>query len=271
MGFIRGGLLTIAIIILLSSLIIGNIFLVASSSLEYDNIKKHLNPVLENILFSSINSSNISENFEIMKMHCENENTKYVIEEKDFRISIDCQNILSGTPESVLDEEISQLIDDVYYNEYNCGFLSCFDAGMPFFLISKHTKDYFRGKFYLLLGFSAVIVLILFFLFKDKKSLLTSLGILLIISSFPFIWINSITRTISNETAKEIFSAILSNAYTNFIIIFILGLIILGAGISLKFWNFSDIKNRFSKTRESFKLPAINKESLKFSSIKSKK
>jgi hypothetical protein len=253
MGFIRGGLLTIAIIILLFSLVTGNIFFVASSSLERDNIEKHLTPVLEKIVFSSINSSNISENFEIMKTYCENENTEYTIDKDDFNISVNCEDILSGTPESVLDEEISQLIDDVYYNEYDCAFFSCFDSGVPFFLISKHTKDYLRGKFFFLLGFSVIIVLIMFFLFKDKKNLPISLGILIIISSFPFIWVNSVTKTLSNETARDIFSAILSNAYFSFVLIFILGVVILGVGVSLKFWSFSYIREKLSKTREIIK------------------
>jgi len=238
MGFIRGGLLTIVIIILFISLILGNAFFVASSSLDYKNVKEQLSPVIQKIVLESIDSSDINQNLQLMRTYCEqNNNMDYVIDEEDFKITITCDEIFSGTPESIINIEIEQFINQTYYKDYDCGILDCLSKeGTPFFLMSKNTKDYLRGKFYLLLLVALVLLVIMFFLLENKKNLPFIFGILIMISSLPFIWINSLSKTLSNETAREIISALLSNASSTFIIFFVFGLIIFGVGIALKFW-----------------------------------
>jgi len=256
MGFIRGGLLTIVLIILLISLILGNSFFVASSSLEYKNVKDHLNPVLKKIVLESINSSGVEENLAVMKTYCkQNNNADYVIDQDNFKITITCDEISSGTPESIIDIEIDQFINQTYYKEYNCKILDCLGKEeTPFFLMSKNTKDYFKGKFYLFLLVSIILLIPLLFLLENKKNLFIFLGILIMLSSFPFIWINSLSSKLSNESVREILSALLSNASSTFIIFFVFGLIILGVGIGLKFWksgqdNFPD-KIKISKKKK---------------------
>jgi len=185
MGFIRGGLLFFVGIILLLSLIIGNSLLVGSSALEYDNLQENIKPMIMKLISEDINIS--GDNFDEIKEYCEEQNSEiFIIEEKDFGFEIDCDLILSSTPETFLDKQVEKFIEENYYKEYDCGFISCFeDNEIPFFLISEQTKDYIKNKYHWSLGISLVLGIVMFLLVGDKRNFLILAGILLIISSLP--------------------------------------------------------------------------------------
>ena len=63
-------------------------------------------------------------------------------------LPISCEVILQGTV-VVLEYSINSLMDEAYYQEYDCTFWDCMGKGKsPFFFISKQAKDYWHGKFY---------------------------------------------------------------------------------------------------------------------------
>ena len=237
MGFMRLSLVFIVGIVLLLSLIIGNSLLVVSSALEYDNLQENVKPIVAEAISKDTEISDITNNFNELKIYCEEKANEISIIEESQEFEIDCDLILSSTPETFLDKQVEKFIEENYYKKYECGFVDCFkEQDIPFFLMSEQTKDYVKGKYYLFLGISSVLALGMFLFVSNKKNFLILLGILLVISSLPFMFLKNVSV---DETASQIFPIFIEQAQTVFWWMFIVGLIIGGLGIGLKCWNLS--------------------------------
>ncbi len=254
MGFIRGGLLFIVCILLLLSLLIGNAFLVLSSSLEYENVQEKLNPVIKEIIYGEVDVSKMQDSFDVMKKYCAEGNTQVIIKEEDYDLTIPCEDILTGTPESVLDSQVDKFIQENYYKNYNCTFIQCFkENSVPFFLISEMTKNYIKSKFYYIMVVSFVLLFLMFFLIEDKRNVLIILGILLVLSSLPLMKLSAFSSIGPNEFSSQIFSLFFEQAHKIFLWVFVIGLLIFGLGIGLRFWN-------PEKARKIFERKTFNKK-----------
>ena len=130
MGFIRGGLLFFVGVLFLLLLIIGNGLHVASSALEYDNLKENIKPVISEAILKEVDTSGIEKNFDEIKTYCEEKNSDFSIIEEGQDFEIDCELILSSTPENFLDNQIDKFIEENYYKEYDCGFIDKSDDGL---------------------------------------------------------------------------------------------------------------------------------------------
>jgi hypothetical protein len=236
MGFMRLSLVFIVGIVLLLSLIIGNSLLVVSSALEYKNLQENVKPIIAEAISKDSEVSNIEENFNAVKTYCEEKALEISIVEESQEFEIDCDLVLASTPENFLDKQAEKFIEENYYKKYECGFVDCFkEQDIPFFLMSEQTKDYVKGKYYLFLGISSVLALGMFLLVEGKKNFLILLGILLIISSLPFMFLNNVSL---DETSSQIFSIFIEQAQSVFWWMIVIGLIVGGLGIGLKCWNF---------------------------------
>jgi len=246
MGFIRGGALFFVGAVFLISLLVGNSLLLISSTLEYDNLQENIKPIVTEEISKEINISDIEKNFDEIKIYCEEKSSEIsLIEEtQDLGFEIDCDLILSSTPEDFLDKQVEKFIEENYYKEYECNFISCFkEQKIPFFLMSEQTKNYVKGKYYFLLGVSLVLAVGMFLLVENKKNFLILAGILLILSSLPFMFL----KNISLGEYSQILPIFIEQAQSVFWWMLVIGLIAGGLGIGLRFWSFENIKGMFGK------------------------
>jgi len=253
MGFIRGGLFVIASVLLFVLFLAGNTFLTLNLSLTYDNVQQELVSVIKDIVGDEMNlSEKIENDFEVMKLYCEN-NSEYVFSQEEHTFVIPCEIISEGS-DAVIDYGINNLVNEVYYEEYDCNFWDCIkDTEAPFFLVSEKAKNYWGEKFYFSLLICLILIILMFFLIENKTNLLIVVGSLLIVSSLPFMRLNWVLSFI-NESLFGFFTIFFSKAHYVFLIVFILGLFVIGFGIILKFFKIgfkiSEIANKFSKGKK---------------------
>lgn len=253
MGFIRGGLLVIVSVLLFSSFLAGNFFLTLTLSLEYDNIKPELVSVVNALAGEEMNLGQmVDEKYPSMQEYCQN-NSEYVFSEQGYTFVIPCSVVSQGS-DAIFDYGLNTLIEDIYYEEYDCNFWECLEeTGTPFFLISEKAKDYWKHNFYFSLIVSIILVALAFILTEKRTNLPILVGIMLMVSGIPFLMINWISlnwipSSMFGEYFVQLFTIFFTKSHTIFLISFILGLIVLGIGILLKFfWIGFKISNIFSK------------------------
>ena len=266
MGLIRGGLLAVVGVLLFLSLFAGNIFLTLTWSLEYETIKPELASVVKDIIAEQgLNLDEIMEEYsDEMKAYCEN-NSEYVFSEQGHVFVFSCDNMLQG-PEEMIEQGIDDLIDEYYHKEYDCEFWDCLrqaDDGQPFVLISEKARDYWKSKFYLTLMISTLLLITMFFLVEGKHKLFIIAGTSLIITSLPFMKLSWIFSLISSGYLDFV-ASFFTKAYNVFLINFIIGLAVLGAGIGLKFWSVGfKLSEFFSKKDEVNKIKSVEKKEVK--------
>lgn len=238
MGLIRGGLFYIVCVLLVVSLILAGVFITISKSLSYENLKTELTKIsLEKSSEFDINSA-----FPEMQAKCLNNSGGGVSfsENSGFNINIPCTVVSQGS-EAVLSYAVDSIIGDMYYKEYDCGFFNCFKQGEPpIFLISQHSHDYFKSKFYLMLLTSLVLIILLFFLVENKPNFPITTGIVLIISSLPFMKLDFFSKFFIDASYLYFLSIVLSNTRFIFLIYLISGIALVGVGIGLHFYLFGE-------------------------------
>lgn len=252
MGFIRGSLVVVASIILFLSFLVGNVFLTLNLSLDYEVVQPELISVVEEVAEGEMGLSMAAlDDFGVMELYCE-DHSEFVFnyEQFDYTLVIPCDVIVQGS-EAVIDHAVEGFVEDVYYRDYDCGFWNCLEENpIPFFLISQKAKNYWNNKFYLLLIVSLVLIGLMFFLVEQKINLPIITGSLLTISALPFMKLEGLLSLVSDNSFFQFFTVFFTKAHTVFLISFILGLIILGAGIGLKLWKFGAGKDKKVSKKE---------------------
>ena len=257
MGFIRGGLLVIAGILLFLSLLLGSIFLILSWSLQYENVQKELGSVAKELTedkFGLIEGDfNLTEEMEeareFMEEHCQNESS-YVFSEGGYTFVIPCDILdeVEESPSAFIDQGVENIIEQVYYDDYDCKFWDCFEkTEPPLFLVSEKAKNYWQDKFYLTLIAFVVLVVLIFFLVEHKQNMPIVVGSILIASSIPLTQLEKITMGFVGDSALSFLGVFFSKIGGVFWIIFVLGLVILGLGIALRLLDLDFIKKKISK------------------------
>ncbi len=237
MGIVKGGLFVVLSILFFMSLLIGNLFLTISWSLEYENVKPEINSIIKENTESILN-----EKYSSMVEHCQDK-TEFVFIEQEHVFEIPC-DIVSKGAESVIDYGINDIVETAYYTNYSCTFFDCFSEEKitQLFLVSEQFKNYLEGKLYFLLVTGIILILAMFVFIEKKTNLPFVIGIIFIISSLPFIKLNwiisyifSLIPSFLNPTGSLKFLPLFfSESYTAFLISFIIGVILIITGILLK-------------------------------------
>lgn len=251
MGLIRGGLFVIASVMFFLFLLMGNACLTLYMSLDYDNVKPGLNSLIKDIAKEDMNISDVvDEKYGVMESYCQN-NSEYVFKEGDHIFVIPCEVVSQGS-ENITDYGSSSLVDKVYYQEYQCDFWDCVSKNeSPFFLVSEQAKNYWQSKFYLALITLIVLLVLMFFLIEHKTNLPFVAGILLVISSLPFMKLELILSLLKNEFILSFFTILFSKSYTVFLISLSLGIAVLIVGIALKLFSIGfKISHLFKKPEQ---------------------
>jgi len=252
MGFIRGGLLVIASVLFFISLLIGGLLWTISLSLEYKTVKSELSSVVTEIIENETNIQGvIKDKMPEIETYCEN-NSEFVFSEEGYTIDIPCEKASEGSS-AVLEEGISDIVEDIYYDEYDCSFIRCFkeSGGKPFFLVSKIAHDYFQNRLYLMLTFALIFLIAMFFLIERKTNFPFLTGSLIVLASFLFIKLNWVSSFSPTGIILQIISIFLTQSSGVFWRFFITGVLIITLGIFLKFfgWGFK-ISNIFQKIQK---------------------
>lgn len=261
MGFFRGGLVLMLSILLFFSFLTLNSFFILSSSLKYENVKEGLYPLMKDMSESGtggllpkeiIGEFNLTEAAEDSlnkaKNYCNNINkTEYIFNYQGYTINISCETVNSISPETMINETYNDVIYDIYYKEYDCGFWDCFSkTKLPFFLISEKARDYWRSKFYYSLLVSLILIILIFLLVEQKQNALVIVGVLLALSAFPLLKLKDLLYAIAGKFSVLI-NLFLSNIYGVFLFSLIFGIFLAVTGIALRFLNPEAIKKKFSR------------------------
>ncbi len=250
MGVLRGFGIVICSVALFLILISAGTFATLNNSLTFENVQKNINPLATQFVEDQIGTQNIVPQLtDLSKTVCQN-GTEIVKDLGNFTLAIPCETVYLGE-ESIISYSIDYFIKDFYYKEYNCKFADCFkESDTPFFLISLHAKNYWKGSFYK--TFLAIIILtaLLILLAEKKSNGLIIAGSLSIASSFIILKLTGIgtaiakaiispisqalSETSSNDLVKGIVNIFFSESTKVFLWMFIAGIIVIAAGIVLK-------------------------------------
>lgn len=256
MGIIRGGLLVIVSILLFFAFLIGNSFLTFGLSLSYDNIRPELVDLSKNLIEEQVGqdfNEAIGKYQTEFEKYCAN-NSEYVFNEGGQTFVVPCDSI-NQSSEMFIENSLSGLVSNLYYQEYNCDFWDCFEQiTPPVFLISKKAKDYWMAKFYLALFFVFILASLMCLLVEKKTNMPIIAGSLLIVSSLPFLKMDDISSFFVEESLLRFFVILISKVSTIFWISFILGIFVLALGIGCKIFGislqFSDFLSRRKSKKE---------------------
>jgi len=250
MGIIRGGLLVIASVLFFIGLLVANSLFVISSSLDYKNVQENLVPVVTDVLEEEVGLSGVIEDkLPELEAYCEN-NSEFVFREEGETFDISCESVGAGS-DAVVDEAIGEFVENIYYEDYDCGFFDCIKEGeKPFFLVSEKTKNYFQGKLYLVLVVLAILLASMSLLVESKTNLLLIAGSLLIVAALPFLKLESVIGFFADKSFLQFFTFLFTQSYFVFLTGLILGIVTFGLGITLKFFvvgfKVSDFFSKFS-------------------------
>ena len=262
MGFFRGGLVFILGILLFFSFLTMNSFFILQSSLKYENVKTGLYPIMKDMSMSEtgglipkeiVGEFNLTDAakdaLRIAKSYCRNpNNANYVFNYGGYNVNISCDTVLnSSSPDAVINETYDDVIYDIYYKEYDCKFWDCFsETKLPFFLVSQKAMDYWKSKFYYSLLASLILIALIFLVIEEKRNTPVVVGVLLALSAFPLLKLKDFLYALAGEFSSLI-NIFLSTTHEVFLFSLVLGILLVGTGIGLRFWKPDFIKKKFSK------------------------
>lgn len=231
------------------------LFWTLSQSLSYNNVEKQSVVLIKDILKENTDlTKEIHEIYPLMQSYCQN-NSNYIFSFEGNTLDIPCETALQGE-DVIIEESIKDMVHEIYYTEYECSFVDCFkktslSGFTPVFLISEKSYNWWNTLFYFSLIISFVLSVLIFFLVNKKTNMPILAGSLLIISSLPFIKLDSLLGLFSNKTFVKFLSIFFSEAYTVSFKILIAGIILLAVGIILKIFKvgffISNLISKFEK------------------------
>ena len=273
MGIIRGGVITILAALLLITFFTGNIFSTLSGSLEYNQLK----PSLVNISKDVIKEYNIFNQLEQNKIYTQAyclQHEKIYFNESELNLEFPCSVFLSGE-DSIIEYAVNQLVDQLYYKQYNCKFWQCVkEQNPPLVLISEKSYQYWRALFYWSIILSVVLFLLIFLIAKDKSTPFIISGILIILTAIPFKSLNWIFNLIPMGDIAKFLSIFFTRAQSVFstrltlgIILLVLGLVLKISGLGKKMsWNYKKEENK-QEEKEKDKKEETKKEQIETEKI----
>lgn len=260
MGLIRGALLTFVAVLLFLSLFAMNSFWTISMSLEFENLKPEMTKVVNEMILENMDSADsIEANIGNMQLLCQN-TTEIVQQWEDRVFSIPCEVVDQGS-EAIISYIVSDLVEKVYYDDYDCNFWEC-DFDPPYHFVSAKAQSYWNGWFYTTLIISILLAVGAFFLIENKRSLPFMLAGIIFLSAIPFVRVSWLLSLLGSWEFLSFFTIFFSKAYNVFLVMFILALVLLGVGFVLKFMSVANFFSRLFGKSKSGKV-AIDKEALK--------
>jgi hypothetical protein len=232
MGLIRGTALIIVSSIFFISLLLSNLFLTLSWSLEHETLYTELQDIAKETLQEYDIIPEINSDFEQLGIYCYDKEF-YTFNSGEYSFKIPCETIKQGK-NATIEYSIGNFINETYYKSYDCEILECIKTSdQPFVLISEKTKNYFNEKFKITLLLSVVLAILLILLSKKKSNGFIAVGILTGISALPFKGVKWIASLFDNSIIFEFIGVFFSRAHNVFLIMLISGIILFLIGLGL--------------------------------------
>jgi len=207
-----------------------------------------------------------NQNASDVPVSSENLPVSYVFAAGGYVFVIPCSVLdeLEENPQALTDAGISNIVDHIYYEEYDCNFWDCFKTVASdfsflslfrerqiewrgtLFLVSEKARNYWYGKFSSALIGLLVFAILIFLLIGQKQNAPMLIGTLMMASSFVLLWFENIFEGVT-KVYLVFLSLFFSKTGTVFWIVFIFGLILFSAGIALRLLQKDLIKRKFSK------------------------
>lgn len=241
-------LIFFAIIFLFAVMLAGIVFTVASS-LEYNNLKSGLTPLLNNFLGTSLGlGPSLDSIYVLMNNYCQT-NSQYVFSYGNYTITFPC-SVISQGKDSIINYAAGELIKGIYYKDYNCNFIDCFQqGGVPTFLISEHTRNYLLNKFYVLLVIAFASLILMFITAERKANALILSGIFTLISALPLLKLNALSFLFP-KGVNEIINVFFSTSQGVFTKMMITGGVLLALGILFRLFGIAEKITEFISQRK---------------------
>jgi len=243
MGFVRGSLIFFIGTVLLITLIASNIFLTLSLSANPENLKEKIVLTTDEIASGSSETPELNELgktidriLPTIEKYCQ-ENVEYTFSEQGYAISLPCTKVSEGK-NAIVSEGVSQIIDQAYSKNYECGsVIKCvFQDNNALYLFSNQAKQEWKSKFFLMLFISIILAGIIFLISDSKIDFLLTLGLLITLSSFPIFLIEKIASSFDSLLFK-VMPLLFSESNFVFAIILIIGLAVITIGVLIKFFH----------------------------------
>lgn len=265
MGFLRGATITVFSILFFVCLILMNLSLILSLSLNHDTLQPALKSSATEILKDFLGSGSMfsEEEQPYIKNYCMID-SEYRFDYENYNFTFPCEVIENGT-DSIIDYGADYFVNTLYYGEYNCEFWQCVkESSIPFVLLSDKARDYWNGKFFLLGLLSLVLFALIFLISRNRPVTFIVAGALLIISALPFRKLDWALNFVP-EKLSGIFSVFFTKAHDVFIIIFVIGIIFIIFGIlSLIFgWKMRKLEDSEENVSKSEVRNIVKEEMLK--------
>jgi len=233
MSFIRGALITILGAVLFLSLFLLNTTLTLSWSMEYEALQPSIISVSDSLLTQYNLTQIIEENKGLIDLYCLEQENLY-INEQGIELNIPC-TILTSDTDTILNYTLTQLIDQIYYQEYNCTLLQCIQQEeKPLVLVSEKAQNFWQVKSYWLMLISLIILILMILIAKNKATPFFISGIMTIITAIPFSKIGPILNNSENPIVALI-SIFFSKSPSVFWTMLIVGIILILIGTAIKF------------------------------------
>jgi len=238
------------VVLLFLSVICMNLFWTLSTSLSYENVEKESILIAKDFL-KGINITNaIKQNSLLINLYCKN-HSEYVFNYQGYTFDIPC-SILSEGEGAIIEEGTRDLVRNVYYAEYECDFLNCAkNSQLPLFLVSEKAHDFWKHNLYLSLSVFLVLLLLAFLFVEKKTNLPIIVGVSLILSSLLFIKMDSLLLSISDTIIFKFLGIFFSQTFFISLRLLVAGIALLILGIILKIFKIGFfISKLFRKKQE---------------------
>jgi len=184
-------------------------------------------------------------------------------------VNITCNDTKNGIS-GLVSKTVKGFVNQIYYQKYNCNYWDCFNSssssGLPLFLISEMSRNYWRGIFYLAIAASAALAVGLVFFMKKREKLPILLGFLIMLSALPLLAIQKVLAFFP-KMVSDVAGVFFSQSNFVFWRMIILGgaVILVGLIIELfragfKIYNMFSHEEKKPKGQESKNVKSDNKE-----------
>lgn len=236
MGFIRGFFLVIVSVLLFLSFLCINLFGILSLSLNYNNFQNESVSVIQDSLQSFNITNQIGEAYPMIQLYCQT-HSNYTFNTGGYTFNIPCNIAMQGTS-AIIQEGAKEITQQVYYTKYDCDFLNCASSTqIPLFLLSEKAYNFWTDKLRISLAVSFVLLVLLFLLARKKPNMPLLSGILLSVSSIPFIKLDILLNLFSTKLFDKFLKIFFSQSFYFSIRVLIAGVVLIAIGIIFKIFD----------------------------------
>lgn len=198
---------------------------------DYENIKPLASELMENQISAQFDQQQLMIFGAAVKIQCNG--TDYVsMPFGDKTIKLKCSEVASADPLTIIKIVSAGVFDQVYNADYDCSGIQCFIENPTFIISSKANSTIFSFFLYALL-LSALMGIIVFFMTNNISGKLKAFGLAFISTGIQAAMIFVFRQKIPEDmmvVGGNVVNNLMDILFFNFMVIFIIGLMLFAAG-----------------------------------------